>query len=158
MKDHGVQTYTSRWQQNTYKSYGGVPKVESVACRFKHTYLASCIICLCLICASYTWMQVLTIKSVNQKLCEVIFKFPFLIFWILSVFSFKFFSSLIQFVCPHNSNFCFSPKTSCHLLSEIVLKCTWIDSWHASSWKKNVFGHGRVFKWPQVRSRFIWVQ
>jgi hypothetical protein len=73
-------SYTSRWQHNTDKSYGGVPKVESVACRFKHKYLASCIICLCVIYASYTWMQVLTIKSVNQKLYEVIFKFPFLAF------------------------------------------------------------------------------
>jgi hypothetical protein len=93
------------------KSYGGVLKVESVACLFKHKYLTTCIICLCVIYASYTWMQVLTIKTVNQKLCDVIFKFPFLIFWILSVFSFKFFSSMIWFICPHNCNFCFSPKT-----------------------------------------------
>lgn len=86
VKDYGVQIYTSRWQQNTVKSYGGVPNVESVACRFKHKYFASCCIYLCVIYPSYTWMHVLTIKSLNQKLCEVIFTFPFLIFWILSVY------------------------------------------------------------------------
>jgi len=69
VKDHGVQIYTCRWQQNADSSYGGVPKVESVACHCNHEYLASCIICLCVIYASYTRMQVLTIKSVNQKLC-----------------------------------------------------------------------------------------
>jgi hypothetical protein len=68
----------------------GLSKVDSIACRSKHKYLTSCIVCSCVIYASYARMQVFTIKSVNHKLCEITFKFTFLIFQILSVFSFKF--------------------------------------------------------------------
>jgi len=45
VKDHGVQIYTSTWQQNTDNSYDGVPKVDSVTCRFKHKYLHYLFVC-----------------------------------------------------------------------------------------------------------------
>jgi hypothetical protein len=87
-----------------------VSKVECYVSRSTSAF-ASIIVCSCVIYATYMRMQVFTIKSVNHKFCEVIFKFTFLIFRTLSVFSFKFCDSMILCIYPQNSNFRFLPKT-----------------------------------------------